>query len=98
LGPTFSRTEPALNSRPSIGQACAVRRLMVSQIGFPEGSTAVGLGSGIETSTGEVVRFSVPETKARELMTSLVQGDFPEVDLHEFEIVDWRVWFESDSA
>jgi glycine cleavage system aminomethyltransferase T len=83
-----------LNGKVLIGQARAVTRVIVSRIGFPEGSTAIGLGSGLDPSTGDVVRFSVSGPKARELMARVAQGDFPEVDLHEAEILDWRTWFE----
>jgi hypothetical protein len=75
-----------------------MKRVMVGRIDFPEGSTAIGLGSGIETSTGEIVRFSVTNAKAQELMADIAQGDFPEVDVHEFEEVDWRTWFEEDDV
>jgi hypothetical protein len=39
------------------------------------------------------VRFTVRGDVAADLMNDLASGHFPEITVHEFEIVDWRAWW-----
>jgi hypothetical protein len=54
----------------------------------------VTLGVGTDAVSDETLRFVVPPNLALPVLTELHAGRHPTIDVHEFDVVDWDVWWE----
>jgi hypothetical protein len=68
-------------------------RITVHHVAFPPDDDRLTLGVGVDESGGEV-RIVVPPKEALRVLTELHAGRYPEVDVHDFDVVDWTAWWE----
>jgi hypothetical protein len=71
-----------------------VRQIRVERIGYPEDDDRVALGMGTDLGSSESIRFVVPPEAVLTVLASLHADEQPVIPVHEFDIVDWTVWWE----
>jgi hypothetical protein len=69
------------------------RTIRVERVGFPA-SESVTVGTGRDLATAELIRFVVPPESVLLVLASLHAGENPVIHVHEFDIVDWTMWWE----
>jgi hypothetical protein len=71
-----------------------MRQIRIKRIAFPEDDDRVALGTGIDLASSESIRFVVPPEAVLSILASLHAGGQPTIQVHEFDIVDWTMWWE----
>jgi hypothetical protein len=71
-----------------------IRHIRVDRVGFPPDTDELVLATGTDESDGQEKRFVVSPQEALSVLTALHAGRRPVIDVHDFDLVDWTVWWE----
>jgi hypothetical protein len=61
---------------------------------LPPDSDVITLGNGTDLATSERIRFVVPPEAVLDVLATLQDGRTPDIEVHEFDVVDWTVCWE----
>ena len=71
-----------------------MRRVRVEGVHFPPDTDDLTLGTGTDQAASEPVRFVVPPEVVLGVLAALHSGQKPEIEVHDFDVVDWGVFWE----
>lgn len=71
-----------------------MRWVRVERVHFPPGADDLTLGTGTDLEASKPLRFVVPPKAALGVLAALHAGEKPEIKVHDFDVVDWGVWWE----
>ena len=71
-----------------------MRLLRVEIVHFPPDADDLTLGTGTDLTTSEPARFVIPPEAVLGVLASLHAGKKPEIEVHDFDVVDWSMWWE----